>query len=198
MGSGFRDFAVNEVLTAANVNNYLMTQSVMSFSSTGARDSALSGSLEEGMVAYTRADNTVWVYDTTSWVPLYSPWTSFTPAYANCTEGNAFNAGHYCYVNGDLHVRTRFVFGSTSSISSTMSMTLPNGETSLSDNNGSVGSVIVLDAGSRLYVGSCYVPANSTVVTPFVADGSGYVINATSPMTWVAGDELRMQIVVAL
>ena len=41
MGSGFRTFASGEVLTAANVNNYLMEQAVMSFADGTARDAAI-------------------------------------------------------------------------------------------------------------------------------------------------------------
>jgi hypothetical protein len=51
MGSGFRTFATSEVLTASNVQNFLMEQSVMSFASTGARDVAITAP-EAGMVAY--------------------------------------------------------------------------------------------------------------------------------------------------
>ncbi len=38
MGSGFKTFTAASVLTASDVNNYLMEQSVMSFVSSGARD----------------------------------------------------------------------------------------------------------------------------------------------------------------
>ena len=50
MGSGFKNFTAT-VLTASDVNNYLMEQTVMSFASTGARDVQVA-SPETGMVAY--------------------------------------------------------------------------------------------------------------------------------------------------
>jgi len=50
MGSGFKNFTAT-VLTASDVNNFLMEQSVMSFASTGARDAAITAP-ETGMVAY--------------------------------------------------------------------------------------------------------------------------------------------------
>lgn len=56
MGSGFRTFATSEVLTASNVQNFLMEQSVMSFASTGARDVAITAP-EAGMVAYIRSND---------------------------------------------------------------------------------------------------------------------------------------------
>jgi hypothetical protein len=55
MGSGFKNFT-STVLTASDVNNFLMEQTVMSFASTGARDAQIT-SPEAGMVAYVRSNN---------------------------------------------------------------------------------------------------------------------------------------------
>jgi len=55
MGSGFKNFTAT-VLTASDVNNYLMEQSVMSFASTGARDVQVTAP-EDGMVAYIRSND---------------------------------------------------------------------------------------------------------------------------------------------
>ena len=51
MGSGFKTFTAGAVLTASDVNNYLMEQGVMYFATTAARDLAIT-SPEEGMVAF--------------------------------------------------------------------------------------------------------------------------------------------------
>ena len=69
MGSGFRTFANSEVLTASNVQNYLMEQSVMSFASTGARDVQITAP-EDGMVAYIRSNDAnegLYTYNGTAW-----------------------------------------------------------------------------------------------------------------------------------
>ena len=68
MGSGFKNFTAT-VLTASDVNNYLMEQSVMSFESTGARDTQITAP-EDGMVAYIRSNNSsegLYTYNGTSW-----------------------------------------------------------------------------------------------------------------------------------
>ena len=68
MGSGFKNFTAS-VLTASDVNNYLMEQSVMSFASTGARDVQVTAP-EDGMVAYIRsndADEGLYTYNGTAW-----------------------------------------------------------------------------------------------------------------------------------
>lgn len=69
MGSGFRTFATQEVLTAANVNNYLMEQAVMSFATSTARDAAVT-SPEEGMTAYLQDTNSITVYSGSAWVTI--------------------------------------------------------------------------------------------------------------------------------
>ena len=73
-GAGAKLFASGDVLTAAQVNTYLMDQSIMRFSSTTARDDAFGGAgeptLAEGMFAYTTDTNTLWLYNGSSWVNL--------------------------------------------------------------------------------------------------------------------------------
>jgi hypothetical protein len=120
MGSGFRDFATNEVLTSANVNNYLMTQAVMSFASSSTRDSALSGSLEEGMVAYGRSENRLWVYDGSAWQVVWQEWTSYTPTLAGTgwSQGNGVFTAGYAVSSGVCHFHIVLSMGSTTSFGS--------------------------------------------------------------------------------
>ena len=71
MGSGFRTFTAGEVLTASNVQNYLMDQSVMSFAGSAARSSAIgTANFEEGMVSYLQDTNLVEVYNGTNWASV--------------------------------------------------------------------------------------------------------------------------------
>jgi len=65
-GAGFKTFAVGEVLTATNVNTYLMQQSVMVFADASARSTAIS-SPSEGMVTYLTGDNTLAFYNGSAW-----------------------------------------------------------------------------------------------------------------------------------
>lgn len=65
-GLGFKTFAVGEVLTAANVNGYLM-QGVLVFADAAARDAAIT-SPQEGQFAYTKDTNGLWYYDGAAWV----------------------------------------------------------------------------------------------------------------------------------
>lgn len=68
MAEGFYDFTPGQVLTAAQVDDYLMRQAVMRFDDSAARTTALSGVLVEGMMSYLKDTNAVEVYDGSAWV----------------------------------------------------------------------------------------------------------------------------------
>ena len=77
-GAGYKLFATGDVLTAAQVNTYLMQQTVMVFASSAARTTALSGVLAEGMVSYLQDTNTLEVYDGAAWVGATGDITGLT------------------------------------------------------------------------------------------------------------------------
>ena len=72
-GLGRKVFAAGEVLTAANVNGYLMDQSVMVFDDAADRTSVLGLDVAEGMLSYTKDDNTLQYYDGSAWNNVSSP-----------------------------------------------------------------------------------------------------------------------------
>ena len=90
-GLGYKVFTAGEVLTAANVNGYLMEQSVMVFAGTAARSSAI-GTPSEGMVSYLTDSNALQVYDGSAWGGL-------VPSVSVTTIGTATTA--YTAVAGD-------------------------------------------------------------------------------------------------
>ncbi len=63
----FRIFAAGEVLTAANVNDYLAEQAVSTFAGTAARSSAIA-SPTEGQLSYLQDTDQLAYYDGSSWV----------------------------------------------------------------------------------------------------------------------------------
>lgn len=71
-GLGRKVFTAGEVLTAANVQDYLQDQAVMVFAGTAARGSALGTAVvSEGMVTYQLDSNTITVYDGALWQQVY-------------------------------------------------------------------------------------------------------------------------------
>jgi hypothetical protein len=64
-----KTFVANEILTASDVNEFLMDQSVMVFAGSAARGSAIP-SPSEGMVTYREDDNAVEVFDGSVYKPV--------------------------------------------------------------------------------------------------------------------------------
>jgi len=75
-GLGAKLFTAFSKLTAAQVNGYLMDQSIMRFASTAARDAAFGGAgeptLAEGMTCYLDDTNQIQSYNGSSWVGVAS------------------------------------------------------------------------------------------------------------------------------
>jgi len=69
-GLGYKDFTVGQVLTSAEVDGYLMQQTVMKFADASARTTALTGVLAEGMMSYLADTNAVEKYDGSAWVAI--------------------------------------------------------------------------------------------------------------------------------
>lgn len=90
-GLGKKTWNALDVLTAADVNGYLMDQTVMKFAGTAARSSALGTGVSAGMVSH-RTDGTVWEgYNGTSWTAfaLAGVATTISAAYtAASTDAN--------------------------------------------------------------------------------------------------------------
>ena len=106
-GLGFKTFASGEVLTAANVNGYLMEQSVMAFASASARDVAIA-SPSAGMFAYLTNEEALYYYNgsASAWTPFsagakgggqdqvfYENDQTVTTSYTLSASTNAMSAG---------------------------------------------------------------------------------------------------------
>lgn len=74
MAEGYHDFTAGETLTAANLEDYCLLQSIPRFASAAARDAALSGVLIEGLMAYLKDTNAISIY-------TGSVWTTFGTAH---------------------------------------------------------------------------------------------------------------------
>lgn len=95
MGSGYKQFTAS-VLTAADLNDYCQSQSVMYFASTTARDAAITAPVD-GMVAYigsNDANEGLYTYNGTSWRKgpgWNAPWgyVGYTEVTTNQSASNA-------------------------------------------------------------------------------------------------------------
>ena len=69
----FKDFVAGDILTASDVDSFLMRQTIMTFADSAARDTALSAVLAEGMFCYLNDTNAFQVYDGSAWADVSNP-----------------------------------------------------------------------------------------------------------------------------
>lgn len=120
-GLGFKTFTAGEVLTAANVNGYLMEQAVMRFDDAAARSSAVT-SPSAGMLSY-RADGTVIeVYDGSAWTGIDTTVSSIngTAVVMNLTSSTATA---YTVASSDQGTFLRFTNAGTVTVSTATAFT---------------------------------------------------------------------------
>lgn len=108
--AGFKTFADDVILTATEINGYLM-QGILVFNDSAARDTALSGSLAEGRYCYLKDTNTTYVYTGSSWEAVTG---SSSPTVSGTTGSPTTSSITLDGVSGTL-----YDFGSNGSITTT-------------------------------------------------------------------------------
>jgi hypothetical protein len=68
-GLGYKEFLVGDILTAADANGYLASQTVMVFADSAARTAAIT-SPQEGMISYLKDTNATQYYSGSAWVSI--------------------------------------------------------------------------------------------------------------------------------
>lgn len=196
MGSGFKNFTAGSVLTEADLDDYLMRQTVMTFASSSARDTALSGVLDEGMVAYLEDDDAITVYTGSAWKTKVSKWQELsTPSYVELTIGNGSTNIWWKYQDYDLRVKGSITWGSTTSASGAWGINIPDSNTSGAFST-SYGTATFSDATGSDTVGVVRNLASSSTIR-FLTAGVASV-TASAPFTWTTDDLVVFDITVAL
>lgn len=199
MGSGYKNFNAGDVLTADEVDGYLMRQGVMTFATAAARDSALSGVLDDGMCAYLEdSPKRLTIYDGSTWQTVASAWTTWSPSYGNITVGNGVVSARYSYVGyRTVMAKWTFTMGTTSAIGTAPNLTLPAAPADGHDVYVS-GNCTYDDSGS-LYDGKLTFGGGSTVSLNVAESAATYLrragLTATVPFTFATGDVLRFSTV---
>jgi hypothetical protein len=124
--SGFKDFADGNYFTAAEVDGYLMRQSIPRFTDTATLLTQLgSGIREKGMLAWADDTETLYMYSGTgsTWVPVFSTEKNYGPATwtgstTNPVKGNGVEIAKYWVAGGMVNAHWKFTLGTTTTIGS--------------------------------------------------------------------------------
>jgi hypothetical protein len=187
---GFTNYTALDIFTADDADE-LMRQSVMRFASTAARDSALSGFLEQDMIACTTDTGTYWRYRGSGWVGFMSPEISFASISGNIVIGNGTFTGTYRWTTGGIHVKWRLLFGTTSDLTGDATWSLP-----IAALNGSSqtchGNAVWYDSNAdQSYNCMVRVPTGSGTATVYYGGaGNAGVIDTLNPFTLNASNDI--------
>ena len=201
-GSGRKTFTAGDVLTASDVQNYLMDQTTMVFAGTAARSSAIA-TPTEGMLALTLDNDEIDFYNGSAWVPALpiGAWTSYTPVLAGTGwalgSTGAVASGSYVQIGKTVHFTVRLTFGTvgaTFGASARPTVTLPVSASTSSTNTDFVTNIMYFDSSATLrYGGSC--DFTSTTVDCFTWNAAGtYLVAAavvaSAPFAWAESDQI--------
>lgn len=125
-------------------------------------------------------------------------WTTFTPSWTNLTVGNATQDFKYSTFNKIMFIRGALTFGTTTTMGTSPSFTIPTSATAIQR---TFGIAQYSDTGTATFVGLCV--ANSTLISLFNFDSSGtYVsrtnVTATAPHTWANTDVIYLDLVLEI
>lgn len=185
----FKTFAVGDVLTASDVNTYLMKQAVIVCTS-GTRPS----SPPEGMHIYQTDTDSEFVYSGSGWVEMgrWGAWTAFTPSWTaattNPTLGNGTMSCAYSVMGKTAFARFKIVWGSTTNSGSGLyGLSLPAAVTPVDTE--AITGFISNSAGTVRHTITGFLTPGSGVFRIALGNGSSGVSNS-SPFAWATGDQM--------
>ena len=159
-GAGYKLFATGDVLTAAQVNTYLMEQTVMVFASATARNTALSGILAEGLTCYLKDTNDFQIYDGSTWVSYGSGDVTGITATSPLTGGGTSGNITVGIQDGTTAQKGAIQLTDSTSSTSTTTAATPNSVKSAYDlANGAIPKTLTTTTGDIIYASSANTPA---------------------------------------
>ena len=150
----YKLFSTGEVLTAANVNNYLMKQTVMVFADAATRTTALSGVLAEGMISYRSDAKVLEIYNGSAWVDFSGDITGVT-AGTGLTGGGTSGT-----VTLTLDPTVPYGYSTTATAAGTTTLTAASNRTQMF--TGTTTQTVVLPVASTMTLGQAFTIHNNS------------------------------------
>ena len=191
----FKDFVAGTAALASDVNTYLMKQAISTFSSSGARNSAIT-SPGEGQFAYVNSNDILSYYNGAAWANalFLTTWVAYTPTLTNITIGTGgTTAFFYQEVGNQTNVRGRITLGTGGALTGVATFSLPSNAVT-ADQFWDAGCVMI-DGGTMFHPGTVRVGTSTATVLAHNTSGTyGHIVNtsATIPFTWTSTDVINV------
>lgn len=178
-------------ITAAWGNADVRDQVVVPFASTASRDAAITAPVN-GMRSYTTDTGTAWIYNGSTWVEwgTTGAWKAWTPTLTNLTLGNGTLDCQYFKIGRTVHWKFKMTLGTTSSVGTTPTFSLPFTPADFTELEASPGIAVDTSAVVRAPLttfatgGACALLCTNSAGT-FTVVAS---VTATQPFTWANTD----------
>lgn len=198
--TGRKTWTAGEVLTASDLNSYLMDQAVVVFATTTDRDTAIT-SPTDGMVVYVTASEALFVYEA-GWVQYDTTWKSWTPTWTNVTKGTGPTETYvYLRVGKMVIAHGSLTLGTSGAVSGSVTVTMPVAS-STSAISTTAGAAFFFDtSASATFQGVVEVTANSTTATIRASDAATAYLSRTNLSStipfgaaWAVGDRIGFNV----
>jgi hypothetical protein len=195
-GLGHRAWIPGEVITADNIQQYLMDQSVQVYANSAARGSALVGFVAEGMVSYLKDTNAIEKFDGSDWLNIVSNASptvagvvfglnAATNTFYGVSAGSATTGSSNTFIGANAGKANTFGIGNVAvGLNALQSSTTPNSNTAIGSSaaanltTGATNTVIGNASGAGLTTGADNVA---------VGNGAQSIGNYTNTITLGAG-----------
>jgi hypothetical protein len=171
----------------------------LSFADASARDAAIP-SPWEGCLIYRSDLDAIETYDGSAWLTIDNKWQSYTPTLTNLTAGNGTLNAKYMRQGKKCTVRFVFTFGTTSSMGTDPTLTLPFTAVALAAgaNIMQEGVCALFDSSGSTYFYGYFAATSTTTRTIRTANVAGTYpsaaqITSAVPMTWANLDQIAGQ-----
>lgn len=137
--------------------------------------------------------NTLVASSGTAWT-----WQTWSPTLANLTIGNGTSEYKYTQIGKTVFFRAIIIFGSSSSMGTSPTITLPVTAATYAGTDGNqLGVAVIRNSGVAFYEGSLMFVNTTTALFQVVGTGSTYAtetgITATVPISWAVNDSIQVQ-----
>lgn len=192
---------------ATSIQNALLTRQGQYYRWTNAAARTAQTGMVYGSKGFQVDTGAEYLYDGANWKLWTKATTAFTPSLTNVTIGaSGTNSAFYSVSAGICKVRGVITLsGAGLAMGTGPTATLPFSPVTIGGTGTAIatpiGSCTFNDAGSRIFLGSVLIVANTGNVAQFQVMSTAAVTNivaganpsATIPMTWAAGDQIQYE-----